>query len=130
MESLSNNKTLIRVWNLTIENKMPNINFKQDIQAHSRLINDILVLNEKNFVSLLILIKIITASADGCTKIFDIKTLNVLKSLNFRENADNKNLSMRSLCTSSLNAMPSYLKHIILFLRPTFEPPPPAAIKR
>lgn len=97
MESLSNNKTLIRVWNLTIENKMPNINFKQDIQAHSRLINDILVLNEKNFVSLLILIKIITASADGCTKIFDIKTLNVLKSLNFRENADNKNLSMRSL---------------------------------
>lgn len=41
--------------------------------------------------------KLITASMDGNCRIFDLKTLNILRSLNFRENEKSDNLTMRSL---------------------------------
>lgn len=40
----------IKIWKIIFENNVPSTQFYKDLQAHSKLVNDILVLNEKNFV--------------------------------------------------------------------------------
>lgn len=63
----------------------------KDVQAHTKTVNDILFIDEKNLF--------ITASSDGSCKIYELSSLRLLKRLNFRTSLNDKsNLSMRSLC--------------------------------
>jgi hypothetical protein len=44
------------VWSLSFENKLPTLHLKQEIQAHARTINDILILSDKNFVCVIMIV--------------------------------------------------------------------------
>jgi WD40 repeat protein len=62
----------------------------RESQSHLKSINDIIFLDDKNFL--------ITAGADGSSKIYETSTLKMLKKLSFRVNMGEKNnYSMRGL---------------------------------
>lgn len=65
------------------KNTINAINLLKETQAHSKSVNDILFIEEKNFL--------ITASSDGYCKIFEMSTLKMLKKISFRLNQEEKN---------------------------------------
>jgi len=80
-------------------NKVVGVKLFKELQTHTKQINDIIYIAEKKIVTSILKynIKIITASADGSCKLFDLQ-FKQLKHLNFRESIDQKqNLSMRGL---------------------------------
>lgn len=59
----------------------------KELQIHSKGINDVVFVENKNMI--------VTASADGTCKIFELTTMKILKSLSFKPSINDKNCLMR-----------------------------------